>query len=97
MKILSIPLIASVLALARLAFGSYIQHAHAVEVAEDVGDHDTHMGPHGQPKYTGFLDEHELGNQERHPGMEKRGYYTCYNRQVGVYSPLSSSLHPPRP
>lgn len=68
-------------------FGSYIPRWKVTEVFEDISDYDTHIGQDLQPKYTVFLDEDELGRPKPHHDTEKRGYYTCFNRQV--HSPLT--------
>ncbi|KAK6077340.1 hypothetical protein SCUP234_06752 [Seiridium cupressi] len=82
MKLFITSSIAALLASMSLAGCAYIPHSKIMEVSEDTGNYDIYTGVEGQPKYTVFLDEDELGHDEIFHGIEKRGYYTCYNRQT---------------
>jgi hypothetical protein len=94
MKIFAISASAFFVALGSLGLGAYIPYPEVMEDCMGIDGHDTYIGPHSQPKYTVFLKEDRLGGQvsgqQGQNGVVKRGYYTCYNRQVLLHLSLPS-------
>lgn len=67
---------------AATALATHVSWLRAREVVENLDDNDDQMDPRSQPNYTAFLDEDEVDLEIQHHSLDKRGYYTCYNRQV---------------
>ncbi|ETS80351.1 hypothetical protein PFICI_07880 [Pestalotiopsis fici W106-1] len=65
-----------------LSLGAHVPLSKLMEVVEDVDDGPQASLHNEQPQYTLFLDEDELGMEQEYHGIQKRGYYTCYNRQT---------------
>jgi hypothetical protein len=65
------------------SLGAHIPQSKFTDVVVDVDDA-LQASPPGndQPQYTLFLDEDALGLEQEYHVIQKRGYYTCYNRQV---------------
>lgn len=76
--------------LVRLGLGARLPHSSLMQIVEDV-DGGMELGHIDQPQYTLFLDEDDMHMEQRYEGLHKRGYYTCYNRQV--YTELHFRLY----
>ncbi|KAF7533881.1 hypothetical protein G7054_g6685 [Neopestalotiopsis clavispora] len=67
------------------SFGAHIPHSKLTDVVVDVDDGLQASPPsNNQPQYTLFLDEDALGLEQEYHVIQKRGYYTCYNRQTNA-------------
>lgn len=82
MRILSFLFADVLVVLIGFASSFHVSHNQVVKVVEDAGNFETDTGIYSQPEYTVFLDEKEVGVKQDFHGISKRGYYTCYNRQV---------------
>ncbi|KAH6648980.1 hypothetical protein BKA67DRAFT_661912 [Truncatella angustata] len=74
--------VSTLAALGAVAFTAHIPHSKVMEALEDVEDFGHCPNCQHQPMYTAFIDENELDTDMAPHGVDKRGYYTCYNRQT---------------